>query len=235
MVCVCVSTIQNPARFVNGPGAQVFPAKSGLRRGWEYGTLVCSNAKEGAAIYHEHTFCRKDGSRLTLTVRDCVPEEVDAIMAMQDRVAALIPDPALYVYTSREDVAESMTEDYSFGAYLPDGTIVAYTILLKLRDTPRNLAHKLGYAPDYALRCATADGTWVDPDYRGYGIQYYFSRLKDGLARDMGALELLACTAPNNIGSLTSLTRNGYRIVDRQPLYGGYDRLILSKKAEPCL
>ena len=186
-------------------------------------------------MHHNHTFCRKDGSCLTLTVRDCLPGELDAIMSMQDRVDALISDPARYVYTSRQDVAESMALDHSFGAYLPDGTIVAYTILLKLRHTPRNLAHKLGYTPDYALRCATADGTWVDPDYRGYGIQYYFSQLKDDLAREMGAAELLACTAPDNIGSLTSLQRNGYLIIDRQPLYGGYDRVILSKKVTPRL
>ena len=143
---------------------------------------------------------------------------------------AQIPAPGLYVRTSREDVAESMTRDHSFGAYLPDGTIVAYTILLKLRDTPRNLAHKLGYAPDYVLRCATADGTWVDPAYRGYGIQHYFSRLKDELAREMGAAELLACTSPENIGTLKSLGRNGYEPVSRQPLYGGYDRVILRKR-----
>ena len=187
-------------------------------------------------MHQIHTFYRKNGDSLTLLVRDSRRAELDAIMDMQDRVAARITAPELYVPTSRADVEESMAEDFCFGAYLPDGTIVAFTILLKLRDTPRNLAHHLGYAPDYALRCATADGTWVDPAYRGYGLQFYFSQLKDHLARQMGAAELLACTSPANIGSLTSLRRNGYQAVSRQPLYGGYDRVVLRKPVEniPC-
>ena len=193
------------------------------------GRVLLQGTRDGYAAHRLQTFSRRESPDLTLTIRLCVPSDLEAVMAMQRRVVARITDPLLYVETPREEVVESLEQDICLGAF--DGERLAgFTMLLALRDTDRCLSRYLDYPEYYRRRCTTNDGTWVDPDYQGYGLQYWFSRAKDRIAAGMGASELLACVAPHNHASRRSLVKNGYAVVGQRVLYGYYPRMILSKK-----
>ncbi len=197
------------------------------------GRVVLRVTHRGDLAYKTHTFSRTASPDLELRLRRCLPEELDAIMRIQDKVVEKVPDRYSYVATSREDVAESLRHDVCLGAYHHVDNadrLVGFTILLTLRDTERQLSHCLGYDRDYGRRCATNDGTWIDPAYQGYGLQFWFSREKDLIAEKMGAAELLACTSPVNHACRRTLTKNGYQVIAERLLYGGYPRLIFSKK-----
>ncbi|NMA37999.1 MAG: hypothetical protein GX942_06795 [Papillibacter sp.] len=193
------------------------------------GRVLLKKTLDGYDAYKTHTFSRASSPDLSLIIKKCSLDDLDDIMDLQDKVIAQIPDKFRYIDTSREDVAESLIHDICIGAYL-DIKLVGFTILLSLRDTDRHLAHHLDYEDDYKRYCTTNDGTWVDPEYQGYGLQFWFSKEKDIIAKKIGARALLACTSPVNFACQRSLTKNGYRVVAEKPLYGGYQRLIFSKK-----
>ncbi len=173
-------------------------------------------------------FSKHGAPDLRLTIKRCEPAEIDSIMDMQSKIISLIPDKFTYVDTSREDVAESLLHDICLGAY-NSSKLVGFTILMALRESERHLSHLLDYSEDHKRRCTTNDGTWIDPEYQGYGLQYWFSKEKDLIARQLGAAELLACTSPINHASQRSLRKNGYNVVLKTLLYGGVERLIFSK------
>jgi GNAT superfamily N-acetyltransferase len=180
---------------------------------------------EGVKMY---AVSRRNSPDIEVMFRACVPEDVPDILRIQEKVRKLIPDSYSYIETTEEDIRESIEVDVTIGAW-HDDRMVGFTMLLALRDTERNLAHSLGYAPEYALQCATNDGTWVDPEYHGYGIQYWFIVERDRLGVKMGAKELLTCTSPINYACQRNFLKNGYEIIDKMPLYGGHPRVIIRK------
>ncbi len=193
------------------------------------GRVLLKTTLDGYAAYKTHIFSREASPDLSLKIKRCTLDDLNDIMRIQDKVIAQIPDKFAYVDTSREDVAESLILDICIGAY-HDTRLVGFTILMSLRNSDRHLSHYLDYDNDYKRYCTTNDGTWVDPEYQGYGLQFWFSKEKDIIAKRIGAKELLACTSPVNYACQKSLTKNGYKVIAERALYGGYQRLIFSKK-----
>ena len=162
-------------------------------------------------------------------LRRCERRDLPAIMLIQRRVRRRIPSRSLYVMTPRSQVVESIRKDYAIGAW--DGRRLAvFAMMLSLRETDRNLAYELGYDPKYALRCATFDGAWIDPRYQGYGLQQCFCLERERYAREMGAVEILTCTSPQNHACRRTLGKCGHLPVAERDLFGGERRVIYSKK-----
>ena len=190
--------------------------------------VLLQDSMAAAGAFKTQTFSKHGSPDLILIIKRCMPREIDSIMAIQKKIINLVPDKYSYIDTSKEDVEESLLHDICLGAY-HGSKLIGFTILMALRESKRHLSHFLGYSEAHKRRCTTNDGTWIDPEYQGYGLQYWFSKEKDHIAKHMGAAELLACTSPINHASQHSLRKNGYSVVLKAPLYGGVERLIFSK------
>jgi len=162
-------------------------------------------------------------------LRRCTRRDFPAIQLIQLRVRRKVPSRSLYVMTPRRDILESLKKDYCIGAW--DGSrLVGFAMVLSLRETDRNLAYALGYDPEYALRCVTFDGAWIDPQYQGYGLQQCFCLERERYARRIGAAEILTCTSPNNHACRRTLEKCGHELVAQRNLFGGVPRVIYSKQ-----
>ena len=162
-------------------------------------------------------------------LRRCTRKDLPAIMLIQHRVRRQIPSRSLYVVTPRKQVAESIEKDFALGAW-SGRRLVGFAMVLSLRETERNLAYDLGYDPEYALRCVTFDGAWIDPRYQGYGLQVCFCMERERYARRIGAAEILTCTSPQNHACRRTLEKCGHVPVREMELFGGERRVIYSKK-----
>lgn len=162
-------------------------------------------------------------------LRRCARKDLPAIMLIQHRVRRQVPSRSLYVVTPRKQVAESIEKDFALGAW-SGRRLVGFAMVLSLRETERNLAYDLGYDPEYALRCATFDGAWIDPRYQGYGLQVCFCMERERYARRIGAAEILTCTSPQNHACRRTLEKCGHVPVREMDLFGGERRVIYSKK-----
>lgn len=172
---------------------------------------------------------RKSGRRdLPVTIRRCAREELDAIVALQRIVYRDVADKDTFVFTTEEELTESLESDICLGAYL-DGRLIGFTLAVTDPDSPRNLGYALNYGPERCARCVTYDTTFVHPEYTGYGLQRVFMSLKDSEARKLGASEALATVSPDNQASLKNLIENGFEIADEKIMYAELRRYIMRK------
>ena len=148
--------------------------------------------RQAKAIPGEETayvLTRRTVHEQRFVIRPCTENDLPMIMLIQRRVRRRVPSRSLYVMSPRRHVLESIRKDYAIGAW-KGKRLVGFSMVLSLRETDRNLAYDLGYDPDYALRCATFDGAWIDPAYQGYGLQQCFCMERERYARSIGAAEM---------------------------------------------
>ena len=175
------------------------------------------------------TLERRSGERAVLTLRRCTPEELPAILALQEEVARALPKPELFVVTTAEELRESLTRDWCLAAW--DGErLAAFTLMVVNRVTPRSAGTYLDYDDARLQRCVTYDTTFVRREYRGLGLQRALGRLKDEAALAMGAEEALSTVSPENSHSLENALARGFEICGDRSLYSGVRRYILRKK-----
>jgi hypothetical protein len=174
------------------------------------------------------SFFNKNGSEIELTIRKCGPEHAEDVMSLQKRVYDGIGDKDTFVLTTKEELTESLTLDACFGAFFND-SLIAFTLMVVNRESMRNLGFYLDYGPEMRRQCVTYDTTFIDPQFKGYGLQRFFITLKDSYARNLGATQALATVSPDNKYSLQNLLACGFTIAAEKPMYGRFQRCILRK------
>lgn len=200
---------------------------TGIRLAETVGSILSACSLNGI-----HTLKKKDGAFFNAGIRLCLPDEIDAIAGLQDRVYEHIGNKKNFVLTTREELTESLSRDVCLGVY--DGEkLIAFTLMVINRDTARNLGFSLGYERQKCLKCVTNDTTFVDPDYQGYGIQRRLLEIKNAIAEKLGAEEVLATVSPENAFSLRNIISEGFEVVSEKNMYGGYRRYIVRKKIRP--
>ena len=175
------------------------------------------------------TLSRNSGQEEVFMIRRCTEADLVDVMELQYKIKKNLPDPGLYAVLEEEGVRESLREDYCFAAYCGD-RLAGFTMMVANRVSPRNYGAYLGYPEERQKQCVTMELTIVDDDFRGYGLQKSFVRLREEEARRAGATEALVSIAPDNKYSLENLMNAGYEIIDTRPLHEGIIRHILSKQ-----
>jgi GNAT superfamily N-acetyltransferase len=172
---------------------------------------------------------KRNGLRdLQVVIRQCEKDELEDIVQLQSYVFDTVPIKDTFVYSTEDELAESLVTDICIGAYV-NGRLIAFTLVVTNPYSPRNLGYYLNYPPERCLRCVTYDTTFVHPSYTGYGLQRAFLSLKDEIARELGACEALATVSPDNTVSLNNLKTGGFVIADEKKMYGERLRYIMSK------
>lgn len=163
---------------------------------------------------------------MNLAVRLVRMDEVDLVMELQARVHACMPDPSLLALTDREEVEESARLDVCLGIF--DGErLAAFALMVVNRESAhRNTGQKNGLPPE---ECVSFDTAFVDPDYRGMGLQRRLLQAREEIALQLGAKYALVTVSPANEFSLRNILNQGFEIIARKQLYGGLDRYVLKK------
>ena len=170
-------------------------------------------------------FTGKLGERV-FTVRPITPEDVQDVLALQEYVMRGLPDKDLLMGETEEEILESIDLDFCAGIF--DGKrIIAFSLMVVNRETPRSLGKKLGFPPQDSVYF---DITFVHPDYRGMGLQAYLLARREDIARQLGAKLAFVTVSPLNAHSLSNIQNGGFQIYDRRIMYRGVDRYILKKE-----
>lgn len=175
------------------------------------------------------TLSRSTGESMDFVIRRCEEKDLNAILALQLKVFEQLCDRSVYALVGEEEIHESLIEDYCFGTYLDD-ELIGYTMMIANRVSHRNYGTYVGYPEDRQAKCVSMEISLVDDLYRGFGLQKLFVRLREEIARSLGATEALVTIAPGNDYSLANLVNSGYEIIETRPLYEGAVRHILSKR-----
>lgn len=174
------------------------------------------------------TRSRTSGESKDFLLRRCTEEDAEAILALQDRVHDFLPNKDFMKKLTREELLESLTQDYGF-CFMEGDRLAAFTMMVGPCVSYRNAGTALDYTEEELKKTVSMDISFVDPDYRGFGLQKEFFSLREDAARSLGATQCLTTIAPDNAYSLNNALRSGYEEVTRAKLYGGLDRIILRK------
>ena len=185
-------------------------------------------------------------------LRKCAPDDIDQVMALQDRVVQKIAadmraerlDPevddlkhfhgqdmrsaALFISDPREEIEYSLQNDFCIAAF-DDDLMVGFSLMIFGGEGEKNLGTVLGYDEERLKTCVNFETTFIDPAYRGYGLQRLFGQLRNEEAIRLGATEALTSVSPDNEKSLANVMANGFVPVKEVVIYYGLKRLILRK------
>lgn len=172
---------------------------------------------------------KKNGrDEIQAVVRQCRRDELENIMRLQSAVYDAVVDKDTFVFSTEDELAESLDTDVCIGAYV-NGRLIAFTLIVTNPCSPRNLGYYLDYSRERCDKCVTYNTTFVHPSYTGYGLQRIFLSLKEAIAVEFGASEALATVSPDNTVSLKNLKAGGFEIADLKRMYGERRRYILRK------
>lgn len=171
---------------------------------------------------------KKDGQpiEVTASVRKAVPEELEALFALQDRVCKSMADPDQFIPNGKEEMLDNITNHLTIGVWVDD-TPIALAIVHYDGVGSKNYANYLGVPESDKVLWANADTVIVDPVWRGNGLQQrlvkVFCQWRKPEIIGMG------CTvSPKNQYSLKNMQDCGFQISSRRTMYGTHDRYVLS-------
>lgn len=167
------------------------------------------------------------GESGSFTIREAGPADIDVVMDLQQRIIDALPDKDLYQPYEREEQLELLRNECAYIAECR-GKVAGFSVMLP-PDSPGNYGKYFNYGPDQMAKTASLDLTIVAPEFRGYGLQRDFNKLRIGRALELGATEFLTTISPDNPHSYRNFLVLDFEIVDRRKLYGGKDRYILRK------
>ena len=193
------------------------------------------------------------GSELELLIRRCTMDDLGDVMELQDKVVQKIaadmraeqPDPEtddarhfhgqdmrsaeLFISDPWEEMEHSIRNDFCIAAFDGD-RMIGFSLMIADGTGEKNLGTVLGYDEERLKKCVNFETTFVDPDYRGYGLQRMFSDIRTQEALRLGATEALTSVSPDNQRSMANLTANGFVPVKAVVIYYGLTRLIMRKE-----
>ena len=154
---------------------------------------------------------------------------LDDILNLQNVIYKQMADQSLYATLSREELIESLVDDFAVGVFCDD-ELVAFSLTVLNRDSSRNLASYQNYK--YQEVC-TFEAVMVSSKYRGLKIQNqlisksieYIKKLK------MDIKYISSTVAPNNKHSLNNFMELGFYIANEGlTMYDGLIRVIVTYK-----
>ena len=160
-----------------------------------------------------------------------MPGDIDKVIALQDVIVDALENKDVYATYTDEEALEVLTNNCCFMAEAEGGNVAGYSVLIpNTRTDEENYGHYLEYDSEQLAKTASLDLTMVAPEYRGYGLQRLFTKIRIAYAIEQGATEALASVSPENPYSYRNLEALNMSRHRRMKLYGGKDRFIFRKE-----
>ena len=172
------------------------------------------------------------GEPHTFHIREADMNDFDTFLKLQDIIMDALPDKDIYAPFTDEETRDQLENDFCWLAFAENGDVAGVSVLVPntKEDQSTNYGHHFNYDEEHLKRTASFDMTMVVPEYRGYGLQRLFNKIRIAKAIELGATEGITSISPLNPYSYNNFLILNFEIVDRRELYGGKDRYLLRKE-----
>ncbi len=172
------------------------------------------------------------GEPHTFHIREADMNDFDTFLKLQDIIMDALPDKDIYAPFTDEETRDQLENDCCWLAFAENGDVAGVSVLVPntKEDQSANYGHHFNYDEEHLKRTASFDMTMVVPEYRGYGLQRLFNKIRIAKAIELGATEGITSISPLNPYSYNNFLILNFEIVDRRELYGGKDRYLLRKE-----
>ena len=128
---------------------------------------------------------------------------------------------------SLEFILEQIDDGFVVGVFSEAAILVAYGALTVVVEEVDKVANILDLDAASRARFCLLDGGAVHPDWRRRGMHREIIAARLRYAKVLGKDLVGATVSPRNIQTLKNTFNAGFRIMQAELLYGGYERLIL--------
>lgn len=192
-----------------------------------------------ACRYGFFAFHNKEGAAEVLRIIRSQPNDECDILALQQRVVSSLEDPQLFFPSSDNEVHTALNnpKDYACIQVCDGSKMVAFAMVILNPNDRQDIntdlkKHGLPYTE--ANQCIL-DTVFVDPAYRGYGLQSTLIQVLCSWAATMGKRNIAATIHPENRFSADNFQKNGFAKITADPIpkYDGIRNVFakeLSKK-----
>lgn len=154
-------------------------------------------------------------------IRPCKDDAAD-ILALQQKVIAAMPQPEMYAPSSEAEILTALSnpKDYACVQICDGSQIVAFAALILNPTGHQNINEDLKTQglPYAEKEVCVLDTVFVDPDYRGYGMQHTLVKVLCSWAAMLGKRNISATIHPDNCFSQRNFIANGFRNVTSAPI-----------------
>lgn len=176
---------------------------------------------------------KKDGQPIeaAASVRKAVPEDLEALFELQNRVCKDMVDPDQFIPNEKAEMLDNITNHLTIGVWVEQEPI-ALAIVHYAGTSKKNYANYLNVPESDKELWANADTVIVDPVWRGNGLQ---QRLVEAFCqwRKPEIIGMGCTVSPKNQYSLKNMQDCGFQINGRRIMYGTHDRYLLSRTMLP--
>lgn len=177
----------------------------------------------------------KEEEKKVLRIIRSNQEDKNDIKNLQQKVIEAMPHPEMYSPSTKEqiNIAIDNPQDYLCLQICDGNHLVAFGLVILNPTTDQNIYNdlkKMGLPYKYKNQCIL-DTVFVDPDYRGFGMQNVLIQVLCRWAAMFGKRNIAATVHPDNVYSEKNFANNGFIKVTPTPI-SKYDnqRNIFSKK-----
>lgn len=166
-----------------------------------------------------------------LQLKKLTLNDIEKIMALQEKVMHAIIHKETYASSSREEFEEIIkTFGCIMGYETLSGQLVALGAYSAYGYNEHNYGYDLGFEGEALLLVGQIESTIVDPDYRGNGLQQKVCQALEDIAKLEKKAYITATVSPVNPYSLNNFISLGYENKLEKLKYGGFRRYILCKQ-----
>ena len=162
-------------------------------------------------------------------------DDKDEVLALQQRVIDAMPNPEMYAPSTKEQIYTAIDNprDYLCLQICDGKKLVAFGIVIlnPSEEQDVNIDLKKHGLPYEDKNQCVLDTVFVDPDYRGFGMQEVLIQVLCRWSAMFGKRQIAATIHPENIYSERNFTSNGFIKVTPSPIAKyGTERNIFAKK-----
>ena len=171
--------------------------------------------------YGYYEFSRKDTQKALRIIRPA-PTDQEAILTLQKRVVDSMAAPQWFFPSTETEIHAALTQPQKYlSVQICSGSQTVAFACIKLEPTPEEDVYLDLEA--HGIPCPTSkrcllDTVFVDPDYRGYGIQKTLIEILCSWAATLGKRHICATVHPENRFSANNFINSGFHLVTETPI-----------------
>ncbi len=126
-------------------------------------------------------------------------------------------------------VRQRMESGLGIAARTPEGELAGMLLVCRYGRDGENLGRDLGYPGEALDQVCNLECAAVAPAHRGHGLEARMLAFAEECLRGSGIRIMAMTVAPDNLPSLRSARKAGFRVVLTKKKYGGLVRHVLIK------
>ena len=154
----------------------------------------------------------------------CKANDIDKILALQDKAHSAMKQKEWFAYTSRAELEAAFGRGYPAVAVICGEKMIAFAYLILSPDSSQSLCQYADFdiLPYFGSDCVL-DTVFVDPDFVGYGIQSLLIERLKRIAHENGKTSIWATVHPDNAFSSRNFIKSGFIKANSEPIekHGG--------------